>query len=289
MRTDGEVGAGLSERLEALVAALPVPGGTGVVSVWLGDLAGQVIYERESDAVHYAASTMKLPLLVAAYRRWERGELDLDRPVPVRNEFRSALDGSRFTMRQDYDQDDETWEQVGTEVTLRELVRRSVVRSGNLATNVVLDHVGAGAVADVLAAAGCGPETVLPCGIEDFTARAAGVFNVVTAADLGVLMAGVGAGTLARPETCSAIEQVLAQQEHRDKIPAGLLPSTYVANKTGWIDGASHDVALVRPDNAAPYVLAVCTTADAAEEELSRLIARISRAVWEARAREDGG
>ncbi len=35
-----------------------------------------------ADRVHYAASTMKLPLLVAAYRRHERGELDLDAEVP---------------------------------------------------------------------------------------------------------------------------------------------------------------------------------------------------------------
>lgn len=278
----------LSRRIETLVAGLSTGSLDAVVSVWLSDLAGEVVYARQADAVHYAASTMKLPLMVAAYRRWERGELDLDRPVAVGNEFRSAVDSSAFSLRKDYDQDDETWEQIGRAVPLRELVRRSVARSGNLATNIVLDHVGAGAVADVLGAAGCSPETVLPCGIEDVAARAAGLFNVVTAADLGLVMTGVGAGSLAAPETCAEMERVLGQQEHRDKIPAGLPGDASVANKTGWVDGVSHDVALVRPGVGPAYVLAVCTTADVSEEELSGLVAEISRAVWAGRPQEPG-
>ena len=55
---------------------------------------------------------MKLPLLVAAYRRHERGELDLDAEVPVHNEHRSAYDGTPFSLDQDDDQDDETWARI---------------------------------------------------------------------------------------------------------------------------------------------------------------------------------
>ncbi|MGH8967455.1 MAG: hypothetical protein ACRDXB_19300, partial [Actinomycetes bacterium] len=47
----------------------------GSVSVWYGGLAGAPSYVRAERIRHYAASTMKLPLLVAAYRRAERGGL----------------------------------------------------------------------------------------------------------------------------------------------------------------------------------------------------------------------
>ena len=90
---------------------LPVPPS---VSVWLGAPGRDATYTHEADRVHYAASTMKLPLLVAAYRRHERGELDLDGEVPVHNDHRSAYDGSPFSLDQGDDQDDETWARIGT-------------------------------------------------------------------------------------------------------------------------------------------------------------------------------
>ena len=253
------------------------------VSVWAGDPAGPAWFTREPDTPHYAASTMKLPLLVAAYRRAERGELDLDLSVTVHNTHRSAYDGSLFALDQDDDQDDKTWDRLGSSVDLRTLARHAVVRSGNLATDLLLEHVGTAEVAAVLRDAGCSPATVLPRGIGDAAAREHGLDNLVTAGDLARVIGGVAARTLARANTCEAVEAVLAEQEHRDQVPAGLPEGVYVANKTGWVDGVAHDVALVRPEDGAPYVLVVCTTADADEQTLYAVNAAVSRAVWQAR------
>jgi beta-lactamase class A len=266
------------ESLDTLLGAV-----SGTVSVWCGDISGRPSYTRQADVTHYAASTMKLPLLVAAYRRHERGEVDLDRPVPVRNRFASALDGSPFALDQDDDQDDATWARVGGEAPLRVLVRHAIVHSGNLATNLALEHVGVAEVAAVLRDAGCTPVTVLPRGIEDAAAREAGLDNLVTATDLARVMCGIAARSLAAEETCREAEAVLAAQEHRDKIPAGLPDGTYVANKTGWVTGVAHDVALVRPGGEDPYVLAVCTTTDLTEDEASRVVAAVSATMWQER------
>ena len=268
---------GLRARLDELADALIARGGPAVrdggpvVSVWLGDLDGRVIVERDADVPHYAASTMKLPLLVAALRRHESGELDLDHPVPVHNRFASAADGSAFSLDRADDQDDETWAALGEQRTLRTLAEHMTVKSGNLATNLVLEHVGAGAVAEVLSDAGASPTTVLTRGIEDAVAREAGLDNLVTAEDLGRVLCRV------RP----SVEEVLARQENRDGIPAGMPEGTYVANKTGWVDGVTHDVALVRPDGRPAYVLVVLTTVDVSEDDAHRCIAGISRAVWD--------
>lgn len=250
------------------------------VSVWCGTIRGNARYTRDAGAQHYAASTMKLPLLVAAYRRHERGELDLDAEVPVHNRFSSAADGSPYSLDQAQDQDDETWAALGASRTLRRLARHAVVRSGNLATNLLLERVGAGEVATVLADAGCTTDTALPRGIEDAVARESGLDNRVTAHGLALVMAGIADRTLALPETCAEVERILAEQQHREMIPAGLPPGTRVANKTGWVEGVAHDVALVRPDDADPYVLAVCTTAHLTEQQGQQLIARISAAMW---------
>ena len=273
--------ADLADGVRALVEAR-LPAGAQV-SVWAGDPGDPAWFEREADTRHYAASTMKLPLLVAAYRLAEQGALDLDRTVPVHNEHRSAHDGSRFSLDQDDDQDDGTWDRLGSEVDLRTLARHAVVKSGNLATDLLLEHVGTSEVAAVLRDAGCSPATVLPRGIGDVAAREHGLDNLVTAADLARVIGGVSARTLAGPDTCAAVEAVLAAQEHRDQVPAGLPEGVYVANKTGWVDGVAHDVALVRPEDGAPYVLVVCSTADADEQTLYAVNAAVSRAVWDAR------
>lgn len=275
---DSHLASGLDDRVNALVDGI-----SGTVSVWYGGADGRCRYDRLSAQTHYAASTMKLPLLVAAHRRDDRGEVGLDAKVLVHNCFASAHDGSRFSLEQGEDQDDETWARLGATVPLRLLVRHAIVRSGNLATNLVLEQVGTDEVTAVLRDARCSPATVLPRGIEDTAARAAGLDNRVTAGDLALLMCGIASRSLASEDACREMESVLAAQEHRDGIPAGLPPGTRVMNKTGWVDGVSHDVALVRPHDAEPYVLVVCTSTGLAEDDGSRLVAAISRAVWQER------
>lgn len=287
MSPSAALGSEWGPDLDAVIASFLGESGEtpGRVSVWLGDLDGNTFLARDEDSPHYAASTMKLPLLVAAYRRAERGELDLDAEAPVHNSFDSALDGSPFSVDREEDPDRETWARLERTMTLRELARLATVRSGNLATNLLLEHVGAGELATVLADAGCSAATALPRGIEDVAAREAGLDNLVTARDLGLVMAGVAGGRLADARTCTAVEGVLSAQEHRDKIPAGLPDGTRVGNKTGWVEGVAHDVAVVRPGDRDAYVLAVCTTAGLPDEVASRLIAALSRTVWQAWAR----
>jgi len=51
--------------------------------------------------------------------------------------------------------------------------------------------------------------------------------------------------------------EVLAHQEWREKIPAGLPEGLLVANKTGGVSGTSNDVAIVYTPTGAPMVMVV--------------------------------
>ncbi|MGA8248101.1 MAG: serine hydrolase, partial [Nocardioides sp.] len=223
---------------------------------------------------------MKLPVLVAAHRRAERGELDLDRPVEVHDEFDSVVAGVRFRMDRSEDSDPETWAALGDVVPLRGLVERMITVSGNLATNLVLEQVGTDEVAAVLADAGGSERTTVVRGIEDYAARDAGVDNLVTADDLARLMVGLATGRLAGPEATAACERTLRAQSCRDGIPAGLPADAVVGNKTGWVDGVNHDVALVRVEGLPPVGLAVLCSTPGTPEEREAGIARIASAAW---------
>ncbi len=258
------------------------PGTSRTVSAWLGGLDGRTWWARDDREPHFAASTMKLPLAVAALRAHADGDLDLDAPVVVHDEFVSVVAGERFTMDPDYDQDPRTWAERGGAVPLRDLVHRMLARSGNLATNLVLEQVGTDAVAAVLEEAGCSPRTVVTRGIEDRPGREAGLENVVTARDLGLVLVGAADHRLLDAGAAEALERDLLAQAYRDGIPAGLPAGVAVANKTGWIGGVNHDVALVRPDDHPPFVLVVLTRHGASEREGEQLVAQVAARAWAA-------
>jgi beta-lactamase class A len=255
---------------------------SGVVSVVArvsGEAAARVSVEPEAQ--HYSASIMKLPILVAAHRLAERGALDLTRPVLVHDDFASRNPGHRFVMDQSEDSDPDTWAAKGNEVGLDVLTRRMITVSGNLATNLVLDEVGPDEVAAVLVAAGCSARTAVVRGIEDYAAREVGLDNLVTADDLALLLVALAEGRLAGPAATAACEETLLAQEYRDGIPAGLPAGAVVGNKTGWVDGVNHDVALVRAPGLPAVGLAVLVSAPGTPEEREAGITRIAAAAWD--------
>ncbi|MEO5744366.1 MAG: serine hydrolase [Terracoccus sp.] len=270
--------------LEQRVDALSSESATSTVSVWLGDLSGAARYARHADSGHYAASTMKLPLVLAFQRLVVRGRLDPEQAVRVHNLFHSAADESVFSLDPTDDQDPDTWASIGGSVAAAQLAEHAITYSSNLATNLLLELVGREAVAGVLTDVGCSQTTVVGRGIEDAVARERGISNIVTAADLGLLMAAVGRRepALGGEAVCGPVEAMLRRQRHLDQIPAGLPPGLPTASKSGWVPGVSHDAALVWPPRRPAFVLVICTTIDRDETEAAALVASIASDVWAA-------
>ena len=274
----GNGGQGTTWRARPLARVVGVD--DDLVAVWLGGLDGTTWWELDADATAYSASLMKLPIACAAERLHQRGVLDLDAEVLVHDDFDSVVAGERYVLDRDDDQDDATWDGRGSRTTLRELRRRALVHSGNLATNVLLEHVGLDEVAAVLHDAGCSEATQVVRGIDDSPAQRAQLSNVVTARDLGRLLA----------HTPPEVEAVLLDQHYRDAIPAGLPTGTTIANKTGWIDDHVHDMAIVRPSDeqagagGEPFALVVLTRlAGGSYDDGNRRIADLAAQAWERR------
>ena len=92
---------------------------SGRFSLDLRSLDGPVA-SRDPDASHYAASTIKLPVLMALLRdRIAQVPAALG-VVVVHNRFPSAAGGT-FELKQSDDQDDQTWSRLGMEVDLLDL------------------------------------------------------------------------------------------------------------------------------------------------------------------------
>ncbi len=268
-------------KLDGEIDALP-----GDFSVWLGRPGHEPAYARTADHAHYPASTMKIGVMAAAFRLADAGELDLDSQVAVHNHFTSAV-GGHFSMDPDYDSDPQVWQYQGATVTLRWLVRRMIVRSSNLATNLVLEKVGYTAAQDAYRVCGA-TNSMTRRGIEDAAARDAGVDNEVTAKDLALQLSAIHSHTLASPQACKEMLAILADQELNTDFARGLPDDVEVALKNGWIVGVRHSAAVIYPHDAPPFVLSACATSPLAhsedgDDEVCLLYGRLARAAWNAR------
>lgn len=251
----------------------------GTVSIWYGPMDGPATYARHPDAAHYAASTMKTAVMVAAYRLAEAGRLSLDASIPVHDDFVSAAGTGTFCSQADNDSDPEPWARLGDTVPLRWLVERMIVSSSNLATNLVLERTGIEPVREVWELAGA-HNSMVTRGIEDYAARAAGLTNLVTAADLAALLSALHVGRLAGHGSTERMIATLLNQQLAEDVVAGLPPGTAVAHKSGWVDGIRHNSALIFPATAPDYVQVMCISAPLSEEDGCALLARITAAIW---------
>jgi len=250
-----------------------------VVGVAFHDLqTGDSLYIGADDSFH-AASTMKVPVMIELFRRVDARGLRLDQGILLVNQFASIVDGSPYALDPGTDSDSAAYREVGTRVTVRELIERMITRSSNLATNALIELVGAKQANATAHALGAKNIRVLR-GVEDEKAFQAGMNNTTTARDLAVLLEAIETGTAASRASCDAMRDVLLRQEFNDEIPAGLPPGTRIAHKTGFITAVQHDAAIVYPEGRKPYVLVVLTRGIPDEKVAKTLIADISRLVY---------
>jgi beta-lactamase class A len=228
---------------------------------------------------YHAASTMKLPVLIELARRVDAGELTWEQTIPVRNSFRSLADGSQYSLDLGDDSDSTLYAQIGHDLAIERLARLMIVRSSNLATNVLLERLDPCRVNATAHALGADSIAVLR-GVEDGKAYALGLNNTTTARDLALLLDGIARGRAASKAQTAKMLEFLLDQEFNDGIPAGLPPGVRVAHKTGWITATSHDAAIVYPPGRGPYVLVILTRGYEEPQQASRLMADLSGMVY---------
>jgi beta-lactamase class A len=272
-------GGALGAKVRELINA----SGAETVGIAFRDLeSGGELFINEHASFN-AASTMKVPVMLEVYRQADAGRLSLDSRLPIKNEFKSIADGSTFSVLPEDDSEQTLYRKVGGEETVRELVRLMVTESSNLATNILIEHVTAARVMNLCRRLGARDMRVLR-GVEDGKAFERGMNNTTTARDLLVLLRAVAEGRAVSRRASLEVADVLAAQKFNEGLPAGLPKGLRVAHKTGSITAIEHDAGIVYPPGRRPYVLVVLVRGIKEPARAHRLIADISRAVYESLA-----
>jgi beta-lactamase class A len=266
--------------LEAKVRALVAASGAETVAVAFRDLqTGRELLINPGVSFH-AASTMKVPVMLEVYREAREGKLSLDERLPVKNEFKSIADGSAFSVSPADDSEQTLYKKVGATETVRELLRLMITESSNLATDIIIERVTAARVMELMKRMGARDIKVLR-GVEDGKAFERGLNNTTTARDLLVLLRAIAEGRAVSPAASKEMTDILLAQKFNEGIPAGLPAGTPVAHKTGSITKIEHDAGIVYLPGRKPYVLVVLVRGIAEEARAHKLIADISRAVYD--------
>lgn len=272
-----------TDKLKSKVEEAISASGAETVGVAFYDLeTGRELFVNP-DASFHAASTMKVPVMMEVFRQAREGKLSLDGRIPVRNEFKSIADGSLFSVSPEDDSEQTLYRKTGQTKSVRELLDLMINVSSNLATNILIERVQPERVMDLMRRTGARNMRVLR-GVEDGKAYERGMNNTTTARDLLILLRAVAEGRAVSKDASRQMVDIMTGQKFNEGIPAGLPAAACVAHKTGSITKINHDAGIVYlpgPAPRKPYVLVVLTRGLADEKRAHKLIADISRIVYE--------
>jgi beta-lactamase class A len=248
------------------------------VAVAIHTLDGRDELLIDPDVPFHAASTMKVPVMIELFRQAGAGTVSLDDPLPIRNEFRSIVDGSPYALSEGDDSDRDVYAAIGRTLTLGQLCEAMITVSSNFATNLLIQKLGVENIRRTVTRLGAGGMQVLR-GVEDDKAYQKGLNNVTTARGLLVLLEKLGRGEAVGPQADAAMIEILKRQKFNEAIPAGVPAGTAVAHKTGSITRIHHDAGIVYARR--PFVLVLLVRGLEDKKKSSALMADLSRAAFE--------
>lgn len=265
----------LKDQINSKLAEQP-----GNFAVAFKDLStGDSLLINEQEFFH-AASTMKTPVMIEVYKQAAAGRFSLNDSVVLKNEFKSIVDSSLFSLNPKDDSDTALYQHLGEKMPLYNLVYDMIIRSSNLATNTVIEMVNARNVTQTMRQLGANKIQVLR-GVEDSKAFDKGLNNVTTANDLMVIYEKMAKGEIVDSASSQAMIKILLNQEFNEIIPARLPRDVKVAHKTGNITHVLHDSGIVFLPNGKKYVLVILSKNLQNEANAQKAMAEVSEMIYQ--------
>jgi len=253
----------------------------GTFAVWFQHLQyEQKFFSINTDTVFHAASTMKTPVMIEVFKREAQGEFSVEDSIRIDNEFYSIVDGSPFSLDLDPESDDPFERKAGELATIHDLTYAMITYSSNIATNLMIQLVGAEETTKSMRELGAENIDVLR-GVYDMKAFEQGLSNRTTAKDLGIIFEKLGRYEIMGKNTDIEMIEILKDQFYKDVIPAKLPEDVVTANKTGFITGVRHDSAIVYLPDGQSYVLIYLSKDLPDEDRGVEIGSEISRMIYD--------
>jgi beta-lactamase class A len=250
----------LKNAVQELAATTPdmTPG------VFLVDLDSGGYVDLNSANSFPAASTIKVPILVAFFQDVDAGKIRLDEMLTMQQDMVAGGSGN-FQFKP-----------IGTQYTALEVATKMITISDNTATNMLIARLGGKEALNQRFRSWGLTTTAVNNKLPDLQGT-----NVTSPKELGNLMAMVNQGNFVSMRSRDLMLDIMRRTERDHLLPSGLGAGARIYHKTGDIGTMLADTGLVDVPNGKRYIISIMVKRPNNDLRAEKLISSISRVVYQ--------
>jgi len=232
--------------------------------VFVVDLDTGAYLDWESHSIFPAASTIKVPILVAFFQEVDAGKIRLDEPLTMEPEMIAKGSG------------DMQYQKPGTQYSALEVATKMITISDNTATNMIIHRLGGIQAVNQRFISWGLTATVINNPLPDLEGT-----NTTNARDMANLLYKVNQGELLSLRSRDRLLDIMQRTVNNSLIPQGLGTGATVAHKTGDIGSVLGDVGIVDMPTGKRYLIVTLVKRPHNDASASELIRNLSRTVYD--------
>ncbi len=234
-------------------------------SVMLVDLDSHAYVDLNAEESRAAASTIKLPILIAFFQDVDQGKIQLDQMIVMRKELVASESGEMQYLP------------VGSKFSAIKTVTNMITVSDNTATNMLIDLLGGYDALNQRFQSWGLTGTMVHNQLPDVQGT-----NTTTAKDMGIMLSLLSQGKLMSFKSRDRVLDIMRRVESTGLLPQGLGEGATISHKTGTIGLMLGDVGLVDTAMGRRYVAAVLVKRPRDDDRANSLIQQISKLSYQA-------
>lgn len=211
-----------------------------------------------------AASTIKIPVLVAFFQDVDAGKIRLDEKLTVKKELVGSGSGEM------------QYRPLGTKFTALTTATKMIIISDNTATNMLIARMGGIAALNQRFQSWGLVSTKINNPLPDLTGT-----NTTSPKDMAQLMSLVDRGELMSLRSRDRLLEIMRRTKTRTLLPPGLGEGAIIAHKTGDIGSVVGDVGLVDMPSGKRYIAVAMVKRPHNDSRAQELIRQISRTSYQ--------
>ena len=232
--------------------------------VLIFDLDSGAYLDWDAAGVFAAASTIKVPILIAFFQDVDAGKIRLDEMLTMDESVVAEGSGGM------------QYQKVGNKYTALETATQMIVTSDNTATNMIIRRLGGIEAVNKRFQEWGLKVTVLRNPLPDIPGT-----NTTSPQELATLMVMVSQGELVSMRSRDRILGIMERTQNRSLIPRGLGEGAIVANKTGNIGSLLADVGLIDMPSGKRYIAAIMVQRPRNDARAKALIRELSSSSYQ--------
>jgi len=250
--------------LKSIVTTLVTNNTNLTPGIFLVDLDNGAYVDINAAASFPAASTIKIPILIAFFQDVDAGKIRLNESLTLEQQMIAGGSGNMKSRKP------------GTQFTALEVATKMMTISDNTATNMLIERMGGMEVLNQRFRSWGLRTTAIRNVLPDIEGT-----NTSSPKELSTLMAMVSKGNLVSMRSRDRILGIMRRNTRNHLLPSGLGAGAIIAHKTGNIGSMLADAGLVDLPTGKRYLAAVMVQRPRNDPSAAALIKSISRAAYQ--------